>query len=548
MGRVITSNAAGIAAVLLGLTFVACSDDDNPGGAGGSGGGSANDGGQGASDAGTPGDSGAHPDGRDPIPDGGRTLPDGSVLPSGTKLASGILSIVGVTIDNYAVYVDEVAATLNVVELTGGTPISIGSASNRFAIQGPAVLTWSGADPVAPLSVWTAANGIRSISNASYASTSGVALSPNGTRILFFDDVDADRNAGNLSLANTDGTGKTLLAASVALRTASCPPMLAFGGNTAAAAAFCWAVSTPDGGPGEGGALTTHADDAGSADTAIDGSTQMNAVVQAYSGSSSGESWTAVTLATNMAPRVAIASTGAAVLTTGPAGLVVYPIAGGAGTTIDGEGGFGRFTRDGADVIYTTPSAALKRSPIESPAPVTLAPYGFAGIRAISPDENWLLGYSMIDTRQDLSDLYLTSASMPGAVTTLSMALTAGLFRSDGFTSDSTSAIYYTDIANGVGTLSFALVNGGNPVAWASNVWIHYAASANTVVFNDNYDEGTSSGDIRVANVGQSFSSVIVSLADADFYVAGTRDKVVYSWKYQQGDMAGLWVATIPSF
>ena len=150
--------------------------------------------------------------------------------------------------------------------------------------------------------------------------------------------------------------------------------------------------------------------------------------------------------------------------------------------------------------------------------------------------------------QQNLSDLYLTSATVPGTVTTLSAAETAGLFRSDGFTADSTRAIYYTDIANGVGTFFSAPVAGGMPVALGTNVRGHYAGSEANVVFNDNYDGDTRTGEIRVANAGQTVSSVIVSFADDDFFIAGTKDKVVYTWKYVEGELAGLWVATIPSF
>ncbi|MET0594184.1 MAG: hypothetical protein ABW133_15895 [Polyangiaceae bacterium] len=546
MSRCMISNAARIAAVLLPLALIACSDDDNGGGTGGYGGsGGSSSGGSGGSgggpsDAAIGGDSSG---GSGPVSDGGRPLPEGSVAPNGTMLAPGILSLVGITVDNYAVYVDEVNATLNVVPLTGGTPSTIGSANNRVMIVGSAVLTWTGTATVAPLSVWTAANGVKPLSTASYSNSGSVAVSPDGTQILFFDDVDDDHNLGNLSIARTDGSAKTLLATSVALRSSTCLPMLSFGGNTAAAAAFCWATS-PDGGTNEAGAPVDAQTEVGSPEAGPSGANRSNAVVQTYS----GEGWQTTTLATGVAPLLSVAPTGASVLVTGPQGLVVYPMLGGAGTIIDAEAGYGRFTRDGLNVVYATISGALKRSPIDSPATLVLVPYGFTGVRDVSPDEKWALVYSTIDTREDLSDLYLTSIFEPGAVTTLSQAQTAGLFRSDGFTQDSMFAIYYTDIADGLGTLHYAPVAGGAPTAWANNVWIHYAASFNTVVFNDNYDDVTGTGDIRVANAGQSFSSIIVSLADLDFYIAGTRDKVVYTWKYQYGDSAGLWVATVPSF
>jgi hypothetical protein len=200
-------------------------------------------------------------------------------------------------------------------------------------------------------------------------------------------------------------------------------------------------------------------------------------------------------------------------------------------------------------VIYTTPATALKRSTVASPSPITLAATGFAGLRAKSPDEKWLLGYTTLNVATDLSptDLYLTSATVAGTPTTLSAMPTAGLFGSDGFTADSSHAIYYTDIANGVGTFYAIAPSGGTPVTVATNVWLHYAATGSKVVFNDNYDEGTSAADIRVADTALTApSTLVVSLADADFFVAGTKDKVVYTWKYLAGSMAGLWVKSIP--
>jgi hypothetical protein len=512
MARLTISNATRLAAVaILPVAVVSCNGDDTSNGASGSGGAPSNDatGGGGTSIGGTTGTDAASD----------RTLPDAWVPPNGTKLASGDLSLVGVTTDSYAIYGNEANGTLYAVSLTGGEPTTIGTFGDRILVRGRVVVQWAGTSTVAPLSVWTATYGIKSLSSASYPGTAAIALSPDNSRILFFDGVEDGRAAGDLWIANIDGTDKTLLAEGVALSNPSCAPSLAFGGNTAAAAAFCWAANS------------------------IDASTTAAAVVQAYS----GESWTASELATGVSPRVAIAPTGASVLVTGPTGLVAYPVLGGSGSMIDSEAGFGSFTNDGLSVVYTTPNQALKRSTIDSPAPVILAPSGFAGIRAISRDENWVLGYSVIDTSQDLSDLYLTSATAPGTVTSLSALPTAGLFGSDGFTTDSTRALYYTDISNRVGTLFSAPVGGGTPGALGSNVSGHHAGSEAYVVFND-YDAATRTGAIKVANAGQTVSSVIVSLADADFFVAETKDKVVYTWKYLGGDMAGLWVATIPSF
>jgi hypothetical protein len=553
-------NAAVIAATLVPLGLLSCSDDNPPAGAGGSGG-SGGSGGTGgtAGTAGAPTDGGTSDAQSDaPTADSGRsdgrsdappTLPDGSVPPSGTQLVSGEIALVGVTTDNYAVYANETAGTLNTVSLAGGTPAALGSMDDRVVVRGAAVVTWVGSARVSPLSVWTAANGTKPLSMSSAASAAAVAVSPDGTRILYFDGVDAGRTRGNLFIAGTDGSNPKQLAESVVLNNVACAPVLAFGGNAAAAAAFCLAPAISDGGATDGGTADATTPDDGATDGATtdgaspDAGPVPPAIVQSYSGAS----WTATTIATNVEPRVAISPNGTTVLVSAPAGLLAYPIAGGMATTLDPAGGTGMFTNDGLSVIYTTPANALKRTTVASPSPTTLAATGFAGIRAKSPDENWLLGYTTIDTSQDLSDLYLASATMPATPVTLSAEATAGLFRSDGFTADSRHAIYYTGIADGVGTFFSVPTSGGAAVALGTNVWLHYAGTGSKVTFNDNYNEAMSTADIRVADTAQPGpATLLVSLADPDYFIAGSKDRVVYTWKYLPGSMSGLWIAPIP--
>jgi hypothetical protein len=386
-----------------------------------------------------------------------------------------------------------------------------------------------------------------------YANAAYVAVSSDGEHILYFDGLDTGRTRGNLFIAGTDGTGQKQLADSVVLNDTTCTPALTFGGKGAAGAAFCTAPTLPEGGAPEGGTPDGGAGEGGTGDGGTtDAATDANpdaaptpvAMVQSYSGAS----WTVANIATNVQPRVAISPNDTTVLVSAPNGLLAYPVAGGTPTVIDAAGGFGMFTNDSLSVIYTTPSNALKRSTIASPNPTTLAASGIAGFRTKSADDKWVLGYTMIDTRADLSDLYLASATMTATPTTLNTDMTAGLFGSDGFTADSSLAIYYTNIASGVGTFfTVATSAGATPVELGKNVWLHYAATGSKVAFNDNYDDATMAADIRIANTAQSGPpTLLVSLADADFFIAGSKDKVVYTWKYLSGAMAGLWVTAVP--
>jgi hypothetical protein len=578
-------NAALVAAALLPFGLISCSDDSPMGGGGGTGG-SGGSGGK-AGSGGAPSDGGkadgpamdapAADAGGDRIADTGATLPDGAVPPTGTQILTGGVALIGVTSDNYAVYENNATGTLNVISLAGGMPTAIGTSDDRVTLRGSAIVIWTGTARVTALSVWTAANGVKAIGMTTNAFTNTVAVSPDGSRILYFDGVDAARTNGNLFIAGTDGTGQTQLASQVALNNTSCAPALAFGGNAAAAAAFCIAAPPPvdggatdvgttdggttdsgtaDGGATDGAPMDGAPDgapgDAGTSDTVSPdgttdgGSTDAGPTPMAMVQSFRGPSWTATTLATNVDPRVAIDPTGMTVLVSAPTGLVAYPIAGGTAAIIDPGGGFGIFTNDGLSVLYTTPANHLKRATVAAPSPITLATSGFAGFRAKSPDDKWVLGYTMPGARADVGDLYFASTSTPGTPMTLNTDFTAGLFGSDGFTADSSHAIYYTDItSDGVGNFFALSTAGGTPVALSTNVWVHYAALGSKVVFNDNYDSATA--DIRVVDTAQSApAKVLVSLAGPDFFIAGSKDRIVYTWDYLAGPMAGLWVTPIP--
>ena len=567
-------NTASIAAGILSMVLVSCSDDSSNGGAGASGGNGGSGGGSGSSgsggSAGSPSDGGnrdgATPDAPpqvdaapDRISDAGPMLPDGAVPPSGTQLVAGNVTLLGVTSDNHAVYTDDTAGTLNVIAVAGGTPTSIGSVGDRVIVRGAVVLSWVGNARVSQLSVWTAAGGSKVLGMSTYASAAGVAVSADNSKIIYFDGVDTARTRGTMFIVGTDGASPIQLATSVSLNNTSCAPVLAFGGSTAAAAAYCVAPPAPepgsaDAGTTEGGAGDAGGSDAATADSAVldatssdganpDGAILPPAMVESYSGAT----WTATTIATGVEPRVAISPNGATVLVSAPAGLLAYPTAGGTATAIDAAGGRGTFTKDSLSVIYTTPANALKRSTVASPSPIILAATGFAGIRAISPDDKWLLGYTTIDTQMDVSDLFLTSATAPATPTTLSTDVTAGLFGFEGFTDDSSHAIYYTDIANGVGNFKSVASAGGTPATLGANVWLHHAAMGSKAAFSDNYSDGDNSADIHVADTSRSDApKLVVSLADADFFVSGSKDKVVYAWKFLGGPMAGLWVTPIP--
>jgi hypothetical protein len=254
---------------------------------------------------------------------------------------------------------------------------------------------------------------------------------------------------------------------------------------------------------------------------------------------------TPAVLATAAQPGFAVDRAGTKVLVATASGLFVHPIAGGAGTSIDAAGAIGLFTPDGSAVVYTTSAKALRRASLgASPATTTLVANGFSEVLAISPDGSWVLGDQ--SRAGQTSDMFLASTSAAGSATALSSATTAALF-GDAFTADSSRALFYTNVSKGVGTFNAQATSGGAPTALGSNVWENYAATGTKVVFNQNYDRTNQLADIAVADVASTApATVLVTQADAYFFLSPARDKVVYSWSDQPGGQEGVWVAPVP--
>jgi hypothetical protein len=257
-----------------------------------------------------------------------------------------------------------------------------------------------------------------------------------------------------------------------------------------------------------------------------------------------------------LAPRAqaafALDVAGTHVLVSGPSGLVVYPIQGGAPVPIDSEGTGGALTRDGGSVIYTTTAQALKRSPIARPAPMTLVPSGVTGLYGLSPDERWVLTYRTQAQGGQTSDLYLASATASDAARALSVSTSAAIF-GDAFTADSLYALYFDNVsvASGVGDFVVASVPGGPPTKVTSDAFVAAATAGSHVLVTDNCTTctGISAGaaDLRAFDaVNPATITTLVSQAYASFYLDTARDKVVYSWTCKRDGTAGIYVLPVP--
>jgi len=459
-----------------------------------------------------------------PGDDGG--LPEGAVPPSGKQLVSSTsVQIDGVTSDGLAVYTDFSNSTVNAVPVAGGTPTMIGMDDGSGVVAaGPVVLHWTGATSgVGQFAVWSQAHGNQMLGTAVPPGAPGqgiLDLSTDGAHVLYFDNVTA--TTADVFVAETQGGTPVKIVPGVRIDNQQCPPEIAIAGAYAVVA-YC----------------TTAASDAG----AGDGGIAPIATLATFTGSNWG---TTATLSTAASPIFVHDAAGTQLLYTTSAGLVVTKLATGTTATIDAAGTAGVFTSDGSKVIYVTSAGAVFVSPSAGgSAPTMLASGGFQGLVALSPDDKWALAYEQINAQSGMTDMYLVSTTTPGTPVTLVSSTGATLY-GDAFTADSSHALYYQNIVMDVGDFMAAPTSGGMPAKLGSKVWLNLAATGAKVLYNDNYAAGamgaTGTADIELADTSQAGApKLLVTQADAYFYLTAAKDTVVYSWSFVTDQRAGIW-------
>jgi hypothetical protein len=437
--------------------------------------------------------------------------------PVGRLLVGGnALSARGVTSDGYEIYSDDAALQLYAIPIAGGTKQSIVSLGAKFwvTVVGPVVFVWSSVTDanVGALTVWSSARGSVAISSASFGILG--TTSADGSQILYVANVDPQGLTGDVYLAGTDGTGATQLLQGQQLT--GCFPQLGFAGSYA---------------------IASHCDVArGAGPSSTITSFRSPAWTRADLIGNAANAWSADTAATM-------------VLVSTDNGILVVPIGGGAGTTIDPAGFMGQLIAGGQTALYSTTSDALRRSSTATPSPTTLAP-SFGGFYAVSPDQSSVLFYQ--NSTSTGTDVYLASTVTPGAPLTVS-ATPTGAVNGDAFTADSTHALYSTsnDVCTGSSTFNAFSVSGAASVLLGRDVWGDWSATGGTVVFNDNYvaTGGLRFGraDIESVNLATGTTPVrVVAQADAVIDLTPARDAMIYSWSVEPGSLAGLYVTPIP--
>ena len=388
--------------------------------------------------------------------DAGDAGPDcGTIPPVGTQIVAStdplVLQGQGLTSDGYAFYEDTNTQVLYVVPAAGGSPANLGSMTSQgrtfYLNGGKAVLFLpAAANPntgLAPLSAWTAASGPAAISTGAFAYDSfdyTYDVTQDGTEVVYF-----SGQAGftaSLTVSSIDGKSQKTLVQNIDLTNEYCSPTAQFVNHTVVAY-YCLAAPVGDAAVGEAGvgALTI--------------------------ASFASPAYTQVTLVTAPAPTANTALYGPGPVS--PDGsklllspyqdapdLALYPLAGGAPTTVDPNGVQGGFLPKG-DVVYVTQSGAMMlysttdAGVADAGGSLTLVTGGVGGLMTLSPDGNWLQVASA-ENQYYFTNLFLASATTPGPLTTLWSPTSAYAF---GFTPDSKFETFGTNLSTTFGNNSF---------------------------------------------------------------------------------------------
>ena len=467
----------------------------------------------------------------------------GKIPPTGTQIVASTAPLIlqggGLTSDGYAFYEDANSQILYVVDSTGGSPVSLGTMTSQggtFYRNGgkAALFAPTPGDPntlIGALSAWSKASGPTVISTSIFAWDAYVNnydVTKDGAYVIYFD---LSGNTATLTISTIDGLTQHALIPNIDLSSQYCWPMAQFVGNTIVTY-YCLATPVPDSGVAAG-ALTI-------------ASLAVNPNFAAM---------TPVTIANLPAPTGfispdAVSPDGTNLLISTASGLELYPIAGGAPTLIDANGGGGFFTGAG-NVVYGTSAGGLKRySGADAGAPLVLDSTGVTYPMALSPDGNWVEFGQNVDSTGTFVDIWLASATTPGSLTQVRMQTDVPF--GSGFSADSK---YVTFVLNypmtfGINTydLYAAPVSGGTAkkVVTTGGGGFTFTGGSKLVV-NTNADKTTGSADIQSVDLSSTgAATTLVTQADPNYFYAGGPNKVFYTWYCAPNSTAGVWAVTAP--
>jgi hypothetical protein len=459
----------------------------------------------------------------------------GATPPTGTQVVATTDPVVifKVTTDDHVVYEDLTTQELYAVAAGGGKPSDIGKMTSQGGTvwtHGVAVLYLPvAADPstsIAPISVWTPAGGTAVISKSAVAVDSyyyTYDASKDGQYVAYF--ATTDSATATLTVSTSDGKTQTPLVTGIDLTDQSCfPPAVQFVDDTVVAQ-YCVIPSANDAGvtPGE------------------------TATIQAFS----APSFATITLGSTFQPSagpLTLDPTGKLALMVSPsgAGLSLYPLAGGSPVTVDATAVAGLFTTTG-DILYTTMTGALMRYTAASSTTMTLVTSGLSVPFDVSPDGNWLQAASKQNATTGLADLYLVSATTPGAASAVVKTATAS---PEGFSTDSTFSVFGTNFPMDFGPATYDLeaskTSGGASAKVLSVASGALFTTGSKLVCNTNQSKSTGAADIVSIDLSATGApTTLVTQADPNLFLTSTK-QVVYSWYCNENAKAGVWTLTPP--
>jgi hypothetical protein len=364
-----------------------------------------------------------------------------------------------------------------------------------------------------------------------------VAVSDDGSHIVFYDQVSQDGSTGDIVVARVDGSDRSTLVHGASFMNGNCPPVFQFAGSSVI-------VASPTPPPTDGGSI----------DSAHPGT------VAVFSGSN----WTPSYLSTSARCAFSLDAQEANATVTTAAGLASYPLSGGAPTPIDANGVEGAFLPAtgpdaGASVVYLDTSNRLKRVEVgPSPTPQALSTVALAAVVSLSKDGTSALVASGFDTNTYLSDLQLVPLTKPGSADPLIPTYVAYPNYAH-FTSDGANAFYIaneslafdSDAGPDAGsqtpsTLFVAPTSGGVPVRLGAPVVQDFAGADGDVFYAVASTDGPAQYDLyRLAPSAGSAPSLLLHDVDSPFFLSPQKDAVVYTWSQSAGANAGLYVTRL---
>ncbi len=462
------------------------------------------------------------------------TLPDLKMVVPGTQLLSGDFTLQNLTTDGWAILQDNGTGDVTAQPLAGGKSTLI--AQNPFSIQvsGKVVLVWHDGDGATEgtLTVWTAAGGVKDVSQSSPAGIGGVA-SDSGL-IGYYDNLSDAGDTADLILDKPDHSApKTLLKGVIqfqqdadggALANDNCTPAVGFAGTRLLVTHCAGAV-------GDGGV--------------------RSATLTSYDAAGTG-----VDIATDVQPYVITDKAGTVVLAIDAAGAgsLLPPAGGKAIATGLADVSSANFTADGSALLYTDKSGRVARVSTKDGTIIVLQAKGADAIDSVSPDGKWLLFHTQFDNSTFLEDLLLTSATVAGNPTSLSKdpnAATGGMW-GDSWTSDSTQSLYFSvgDPMSGVGALTAQPVAGGAAKKLNADSLAVYGAGGTKVVYNANFGNTNMNtagqADLFVVDLAKNAApALIATQAESAFFVTGDQKSVAYTYTLDP-NRNGLYLAPLP--